>query len=104
MPACSPSVPTSAIGTDGARCHTRQVRVWVIRGGDHNRLVDDFVDRGEIGLVYPQVPNVRSVDRWEIDRRLDEVSAPPARYPRSMETGMDQRRANAVKMPGMKSA
>jgi aryl-alcohol dehydrogenase-like predicted oxidoreductase len=40
----------------------------------------------------------------EIDRRLDEVSAPPPRYPRSMETGMDQRRANAVKMPGMKSA
>ena len=76
MPACSPSVPTSAIGTDGARCHTRQVRVWVIRGGDHNRLVDDFVDRGEIGLVYPQVPNVRSVDRWEIDRRLEDTGMP----------------------------
>jgi aryl-alcohol dehydrogenase-like predicted oxidoreductase len=37
----------------------------------------------------------------EIDRRLDEASAPPPRYPRSMESGMDQRRAAAVKMPGM---
>jgi aryl-alcohol dehydrogenase-like predicted oxidoreductase len=40
----------------------------------------------------------------EIDKRLDEISAPPPRYPRSMETGMDLRRANAVKMPGMKTA
>ena len=37
----------------------------------------------------------------EIARRLDEVSAPQPRYQRSMETGMDQRRAAAVKMPGM---
>lgn len=36
-----------------------------------------------------------------IDKKLDDASAPPARYPRSMETGMDQRRAAAVKMPGM---
>jgi aryl-alcohol dehydrogenase-like predicted oxidoreductase len=40
----------------------------------------------------------------EIDRRLDDASMPPPRYPRSMEAGMDQRRAAAVKMPGMAAA
>ena len=39
-----------------------------------------------------------------IYRKLEEVSALPPRYPRSMETGMDQRRAAAVKMPGMKTS
>ncbi len=39
-----------------------------------------------------------------IYKKLDEVSALPPRYPRSMETGMDQRRAAAVKMPGMKTS
>ena len=31
-------------------------RVWVIRGGESNRLVDEFVDNGVIGVGYPTVP------------------------------------------------
>ena len=56
-------------------CHARTVRVWVIRGGDGNRLVDDFVTSGSVGLVYPEVPNVRTVDRWDIERRIEATGA-----------------------------
>ena len=35
----------------------------------------------------------------EAAKALDDISAPRWRYPRAMETGMDQRRAAAVKMP-----
>ena len=34
--------------------------------------------------------------------RLDTVSARPSRYPRAFEDPMPQRRASALKMPGMK--
>ncbi|MFN8017411.1 MAG: hypothetical protein U0P45_04735 [Acidimicrobiales bacterium] len=52
------------------------MRVWVIRGGEQNRLVDDFVASGSVGLAYPEVPNVRTVDRWDIERRLEDTGTP----------------------------
>jgi hypothetical protein len=45
-------------------------RVWVIRGGDDNRLVDDFVAAGVIGVGYPDVPDGRTVDRWDVTEIL----------------------------------
>jgi aryl-alcohol dehydrogenase-like predicted oxidoreductase len=35
----------------------------------------------------------------DVADKLEQVSALPRRYPRSMEDGMDQRRAGAIKMP-----
>ena len=37
----------------------------------------------------------------EAFERLDKVSARPSRYPRAFEDPMPQRRASALKMPGM---
>lgn len=44
---------------------------------------------------------------WQLPQealqRLNEVSAQPARYPRSMEANMHERRNNAVKMPSLQA-
>jgi hypothetical protein len=37
--------------------------VWVVRGGPRDRLVKPFLDDGEIGVVFPQFPDGRDVDR-----------------------------------------
>ena len=37
--------------------------VWVIRGGEGNRLVQAFLDAGEIGVGYPELPDGHTVDR-----------------------------------------
>jgi hypothetical protein len=44
--------------------------VWVIRGGEEANLVDEFVAAGEIGLHFPDVPDGRSVDRYDVTERL----------------------------------
>lgn len=45
-------------------------RVWVIRGGEENHLVDDFVAGGVIGVGYPDVPDGTTVDRYDVTERL----------------------------------
>lgn len=45
-------------------------RAWVIRGGDDNRSVDAFVAAGVIGVGYPDVPDGRTVDRWDVTELL----------------------------------
>lgn len=45
-------------------------RVWVIRAGDEGQLVDLFVGAGVIGLEYPDVPDGRRVDQYDITERL----------------------------------
>jgi hypothetical protein len=45
-------------------------RVWVIRGGEETNLVDEFVAAGAIGLHFPDVPDGRSVDRYDVTERL----------------------------------
>jgi hypothetical protein len=44
--------------------------VWVIRGGEDNGMVDAFVAEGVIGVGYPDVPDGRTVDRWDVTERL----------------------------------
>jgi hypothetical protein len=45
-------------------------RVWFIRGGDKNRLVDDFVDDGFIGMGYYGVPDGRTLSEADLMARL----------------------------------
>ena len=55
--------------------------VWVIRGGERNRLVSTFLQDGSIGLGYPSIPDGRGVDRPKALRLLsteDDVAAPEA--------------------------
>jgi hypothetical protein len=52
------------------------VRGWIIRGGEGNRLIDEFIDAGVIGLGYPSVPDARRVDRWDIERILEAEGSP----------------------------
>ena len=44
--------------------------MWVIRGGEENRLVDRFVDAGAIAVVFPEVPDAEILTRSEIRRSL----------------------------------
>lgn len=37
--------------------------IWIVRGGPRDRLVPTFLDDGEIGVVFPQFPDGRGVDR-----------------------------------------
>jgi hypothetical protein len=46
--------------------------VWVIRGGEDNALVDDFVAGGYIAVEYPDVPDGRYVDTYDVTERLRE--------------------------------
>lgn len=55
--------------------------VWVIRGGERNRLVQTFLDDGAIGLGYPSLPDGRTVDRAKALELLQddpEAAAPEA--------------------------
>jgi hypothetical protein len=52
------------------------VRGWIIRGGEGNRLIDEFIDAGVVGVGYPSVPDARRVDRWDIERILEEDGSP----------------------------
>jgi len=45
-------------------------RVWVIRGGEENSLADDFVAGGYVAVGYPDIPDGRSVDRYDVTERL----------------------------------
>lgn len=54
--------------------------VWVIRGGDRNRLVPTFLRDGAIGVGFPELPDGRTVDRAKALRLLGsgvEDEAPP---------------------------
>lgn len=44
--------------------------VWVIRGGERNRLVDRFVDESVIGIGYGSVPDARSLGEGELEDGL----------------------------------
>ena len=44
--------------------------VWVIRGGEGNRLVSTFLQDGSIGVGYPELPDGRTVDRAKALRLL----------------------------------
>ena len=44
--------------------------MWVIRGGEEDRLVDRFVDAGAIAVVFPGVPDAEILTRSEIRRSL----------------------------------
>lgn len=55
--------------------------VWVIRGGEGNRLVSTFLQDGSIGVGYPELPDGRTVDRAKALRLLTtdpEAAAPEA--------------------------
>lgn len=55
--------------------------VWVIRGGDRNRLVQTFLDAGEIGVGFASIGDGRQVDRPKALRLLQtdpEAAAPEA--------------------------
>ena len=80
---------------------------------EHRRTTNNvrFALTAESGHVFRVVAQIAGFDAKRVEaehagmkKRLDEASAPPPRYPKSMETGMDLRRANAVKMPGMKTS
>lgn len=45
-------------------------RAWVIRGGEDNRLVDEFVGGGYVAVGYADIPDGRGVDRYEVAERL----------------------------------
>jgi hypothetical protein len=44
--------------------------MWVIRGGEQNRLVDRFIDEGMIAIEYPEVPDAEILTHTEIRRFL----------------------------------
>lgn len=50
--------------------------MWVIRGGEQNRLVDRFVDQAIIGLRFPDVPDAEILTRSEIRRFLGTDASP----------------------------
>ena len=55
--------------------------VWVIRGGERNRLVQTFLDAGTIGVGYPSIPDGRTVDRSKALKLLQsdpDAAAPEA--------------------------
>ena len=56
-------------------------RVWVIRDGEDNRLVDEFVDNGVTGVGYPTVPDGRTVAHAEVAAllRADNRTVPERR-------------------------
>lgn len=45
-------------------------RLWFVRGGDENRLVDDFVDDGVIGMGYYGVSDGRTLSEADLMARL----------------------------------
>ena len=51
------------------------MRAWIIRAGDDGRAVDRFVDEGVIGLGYDVVGDLERLDRWSIERALDDAGA-----------------------------
>jgi predicted Mrr-cat superfamily restriction endonuclease len=55
-------------------------RVWCIRGGEKNRLVDQFVQDGVAAVGYYRIPNARTISGAEVVRRLreDGYAAPEA--------------------------
>lgn len=57
-------------------------RVWVIRGGEKNRLVDDFVDNGVIGVGYFAVPDGSTLTPSEVYELLmaEGTSGIPVRH------------------------
>src|SRR4051812_49855959 len=42
--------------------------MWVIRGGEQDRLVDRFVDEGVIGVAHDAVPDAEILTRTEMRR------------------------------------
>ena len=44
----------------------------MIRGGDDNGLVDVFVSAGVVAVGYPDIPDGRRLDRYDITERLRE--------------------------------
>jgi predicted Mrr-cat superfamily restriction endonuclease len=44
--------------------------MWVIRGGEQNRLVDRFVDEGVVAVEFPEVPDAEILTHSEIRRFL----------------------------------
>ena len=68
-----------AASTLGAVIHASEMAtVWVIRGGDGNRLVQTFLDAGEIGVGYPELPDGHTVDRSSALRLLQPDPEAPA--------------------------
>ena len=59
--------------------HAREMAtVWVIRGGERNRLVQTFLDDGAIGVGFPELPDGRTLDRSATLRLLEpDREAPP---------------------------
>ena len=45
-------------------------RVWVLRAGEENDLVDAFVDGGYIAVEYPDITDGRTVDTYDVTERL----------------------------------
>ena len=65
--------------TLGAVIHASEMAtVWVIRGGDRDRLVQTFLDAGEIGVGYPELPDGTTVDRSTALRLLQPDPEEPA--------------------------
>ncbi len=61
----APSLPDP-----GAVHADEMATVWVVRGGERDRLVRTFLDDGEIGLVEPRFGDGRDVDRTSALRTL----------------------------------
>ena len=61
--------------------------MWVIRGGEQNRLVDAFVDAGVTGVGYGEVPDAEIMTRTEIRRLLvDGGTSAAVGFPRRVTT------------------
>ena len=60
-------------GSFGIKVHVyadEMATVWVVRGGDRDRLVQTFLDDGVVGVAYPQLPDGRTLDRSKALRLL----------------------------------
>jgi hypothetical protein len=49
---------------------TRRRAHWVVRAGDENRLVDEFIDSGVVGLGYATLPDGRDLSYTAVRRLL----------------------------------
>lgn len=45
---------------------------WVIRGGDDNRHVDQFLDGGYTAVAFPEVGDGRRIERFRVIRLLED--------------------------------
>jgi predicted Mrr-cat superfamily restriction endonuclease len=77
------------------------VRVWVVRGGEKNRLVDEFIDNNVIGVGFRSVPDGRTVTESALEAilRADNHGSPRQRAERFQDFVWEMSPGDVIVMP-----